>query len=456
MKIFILTFSFLLLFTASATATLPSSETLENSWNYSSVDSAGAFGWLSMELDIWDLPHLAYEKDDQIWYAHRNAGSWEWEKERISLIGWRPCIALGPDQNPRIVNTQPGNMLAISTWNGSEWLVEEYSDFGRLMVGPVMAISPDGTVHLAYYTMMNGFPYELRYAVNDGEGWLRLELEYYGDNTAVTPMSIVLDSSGNPRVAGIEIYIDDSDMDQYFLNLYERGDTPGAWETNTIASFYCRGRPALAVAPGEISTLAYKWIDSEGSMRYHQYPGTWSDVYSLGDYPSMAFDSQGRPHLAFDAGTSTMYATRQEQGAAWELTSLPYSVSYWGLELEIDQSDHPHIALNRWDELAYVWWGDPTGIESEDQGTAEGLIQSFSPSPASETLSVSLNSLSSGRVDVRLVDITGRVMDSSVTELNGQNSSSVCISLKDFPNGVYVITAVQGSSSDRATVTVLH
>ena len=452
MVLFILTFSSLLFFTIPEAA----SQSMEETWNYSTVDSSGSIGWLSMELDIWNLPHLAYEKDDQVWYAHRNAGSWEWEKERVSLIGWRPCITLGPDQKPRIVHTAPGNMLAISTWNGSEWLVEGYSDFGRLMVEPVMAISPDGTVHLAYYTIVSGVPYELRYAVNDGEGWLRLELEYYGENTAVTPMSIALDLSGKPRLAGIEIYIDDSDLDQYFLNLYERGETPGSWERNTIVSFYCRGRPALAVAPGEISALAYKWINGEDNMRYHEYPGTWSGVYSGGDSPSIAFDSQGRPHLAFDAGTSTMYATRQEQGSTWELTSLPYSVCYWGLELEIDQNDQPHIAMNLWDKLAYVWWGDPTGIGSGNPGTAEDLIQSFYPSPASETLSVNLNSLSSGRVDVQLVDIAGRVIDSSFTELNGNTSSGVCFNLENISNGVYVITAVHGNSSDRATVTVLH
>jgi len=85
-----------------------------DTWNYSVIDSSGDVEWLSMELDMWNLPHIAYSMDDQIWYAHRDAGVRVWETEQAASTGLHPCIALGPDQNPRIVYVIPGNKLAIA------------------------------------------------------------------------------------------------------------------------------------------------------------------------------------------------------------------------------------------------------------------------------------------------------------------------------------------------------
>ncbi len=432
---------------------LPSIQDREDTWNYSVIDSSGTVDWLSMDLDIWNLPHIAYSKDEQIWYAHRDAGVWEWETEQIAATGWKPCIALGPDQKPRIVYIIPENMLAIATWNGSDWVVEEYSDFGSALRYPLIAIDQDGGTHLAYYIYMDWDPYELRYAFNDGEEWLRLELECYGENYSVTPMSIALDSCGNPRIAGIKIYIDDMDYDQYFLRLYERGDSPYSWEVNTLVSFYCRGRPAVAAGPDGISAVAYQWTTGTEQMMYHEHPGTYSGVYSEGDSPTLTFDSQGKPHLAFCTGGTIKYAVRED--ATWELTNLPHGAYYWGIELELDQYDQPHIAMRIFEGLAYIWKGDPTGIESAEPESYKTLIVSVYPSPAAEKVSVLLNSETPGTVNVLLYDLAGRTVISGHAELNGQCSSSVQLDLESLPSGIYVINATLGELSDRTILTVM-
>ncbi len=425
-----------------------------DAWNYCVIDSSGNVQWLSMELDMWNLPHIAYSMDDQIWYAHRDAGVWVWETEQVALTGSKPCIALGPDQNPRIVFVIPGNKLAIATWTGSDWVIEEYSDFGIEIQDPLIAIDQDDGTHLAYYTYMNWDPYELRYAFNDGGGWLRIELEYYGEFFSVTPMSIAMDSSGNPRLAGLKIYIDDLDADNYFLNLYERGGSPYSWQDTTLASYYCRGRPALAAGPGGISALAYSWITGSEQMMYRECPGTLSGVYGEGDSPTLAFDSQGRPHLAFCTGASIQYAVRES--ATWELTNLPYNAYYWGLELEIDQYDQPHLAMRTIDGLAYIWKGDPTGIETAEPSSNVELIESVYPSPASEQVSVLMNSTTPGGADVHLHDFMGRTVISDHIELNGRYSSRVQLNLETLPNGIYVINVVHGSITDRALLAVIH
>ena len=144
------------------------------------------------------------------------------------------------------------------------------------------------------------------------------------------------------------------------------------------------------------------------------------------------------------------------EDTTWELTNLPHGAYYWGLELELDQYDQPHIAMRNSEGLAYIWKGDPTGIEPAEPESCETLIISVHPSPAAENVSVLLNSATPGIVNVHLYDLAGRTVISGNTELSGQRSSSIQLDLEALPNGIYVIKAIHGWLSDRAILTVLH
>lgn len=432
-----------LLITAAIVAS-PVTHYMETGWNHTIIDSSGDVQFASLSFDEWNLPHIAYQRGNSIWYAHRAAGEWTWSTEEVGP-GEEPTIATMPGGDPVILYSSAQTQLTLASKEGEEWSYETYTDIDRWLTDPVLAISPDGTKHMIYFNWMYAERHELRYAWNDGTGWSRTEIESnYGDNVTSYEPSLTLSPGGYPRVSAVKVYIDDLD-DAYFLKLYAKTES-GYWQTSDIASGSCRGRPGISAISDSLTALCYYWNSPEG-IRYVEYPGgQTSTIYQGNNYfPDLATDSQGNPHIVFLDSATLVYLT--DEGA---LPFPEFSNTWHSVDIEIDQYDQPHIAFNDDDNLNYLWYGDPEGIGESSECTGT-LISSISPSPAAAQTVLTLNPSFQGTAEISVFDLAGRTVLHTQT---GEITTS--LDLSTMAPGVYCVRAKSGDSTDSRLITVMR
>ena len=127
-----------------------------------STDSKGHA--TSIALDSYSNPHIVYSKnEDELWCAHYNGSSQEWEREKVDYEG-----------SP-----------------------EHFS----IAVEPIQEGKPN--IHIAYYDENMG---QLKYAFCDMNGWHPEEVDYIPGNIIGKFPSIKLDSENRPHIA----YYDES------------------------------------------------------------------------------------------------------------------------------------------------------------------------------------------------------------------------------------------------------
>ncbi len=423
----------------------PLQPSLGNQWNHTVIDASGNVDLLSLCFDQWNLPHIAYDRGGEIWYAHRESGEWTWSTELVGT-GTDPSIAVIPGGEPVVLYLSASNQLTLASKETAGWVYETYSDFDRMLSDPILAISQDGTKHMVYFNWMYGYRSELRYAWNEGSEWSRLEIEssYGEDVTSYTP-DLTLSPGGYPRVSAIKIYIDDMDWDAYFLNLYSK-QANGYWETETLASLSCRGRPGISASSDSVTAICYAWNDPDGLM-YREYPEPSPTMVYVGDmyFPDLASDSQGNPHIVFLDGATLVYLSNEGVHPFPEFNNTWYSA-----EIEVDLYDQPHIAFNDDDNLNYIWFGDPTGIEGNDEFTGN-LINAICPSPAVTNTLISFNPLHEGITSISVFDIAGRTVEQIQTE-----EHTVNLDVSAFPAGVYCIRAETDGIVDSELFSVMR
>ena len=431
---------------------IPQSDDRADTWNYYTIDTGGISA-PSLVLDDWNQPHLAYEKDGGIWYATREAGVWTWETGQVAASGESPCISLDPSQCPWIVYSAIDDELEIAFRGDSVWQKITYSDWEREMRNARMAIDGQEQIHLAYYTFdSNGYPYELRYAVGDGSEWDRSELAGYSEEGTVFPLTLTLSTEGIPRIAAIHRWNDPYDRDNYFLKVFVRDDTTENWFITTLATMSCRGTACVAAGNEDLVAVAYQWISETEGIRYHPHPGSPGLVYPLGQSPDLELDPAGIPHIAFRSGGSILYGWLD--GEDWVLDCIPYASGVDGPELELDSAVQPHLAFAGGGSLMFAWHGDETGISGNEPTTGSVLIGSVSPVPADNSVTVMLLPGITGRVCVRLYDLSGRcAMGDETMQLDGAGSALV-LDTSDLPPGVYGLVFRSGHLVEARLLTV--
>ena len=413
-------------------------------WNHTVIDSSGNVGLLDFCFDEWDLPHIAYEKDGYICYAHRVAGEWSWSTEQVG-VGNEPSVGVMPGGDPVVSYSSSFNQITIASKLDEEWSYETYSDYDDKLTEPVMAVSSDGIIHMVYFRWKYGYPFELRYVNSGAAGWDPFEIESnYDDDVISTRVSLDISPSGYARASAIKIFIDDKG-DFYSLKLYEQ--RPAGWfNTINIASGSCRGRPGISAISDSLTGICYVWNSPDG-IRYNQYPGGLSTVYQGNCYfPELDTDSEGNPHIVFLDGATVVYVTNEGVQPLPEFTDTWYSV-----DIELDEYDQPHIAFNDDDYLNYLWYGDPTGIEEENNSSSSPLITSIFPSPASNQISVRTNPDIEGQLALAIYDLSGRAVIQTNTE-----ESITSIDISQLAAGVYCVKASNQNHSEARMFVKMH
>lgn len=286
------------------------------------------------------------------------AGNWEVETVAEGYFYGPIGVAFSPEGEPNIAyhdhqanefDPQLGD-LVLGVRDDGQWLIDVAEDEGHDGWDSTVVIGDDGVVHAAGVDPAQ---------FNRTEG-----VEYYrnsGDDWEVTPIGsgpipyqynvgLALDPSGSPSIT----YYNDADQDLMFASLQdgswtlERAVEEGNVGKYSSLAFTSEGRPAVSFFNQFSSTegeILYAVKDDEGWAVETVGEITAFSEQNARRTSSLAFDSQGRAHLAFSDTSGVWYSVRGDNG--WETEQIVTGDLPLGqlVSLVIDQSDRPHITM---------------------------------------------------------------------------------------------------------------
>jgi hypothetical protein len=297
-------------------------QTFTPTWATERVDAAKSFGTMgdrSLALDSGDHPHIAYGTD-HLYYAWHDGSAWQ----RITVdpawgVGWYASIALdGNDAAHLSYYDDINGDLKYAYVDGGQRRIETVDSDGQVGKYTSIAVGEDNLPHIAYWDVSSR---TLMYARHDGNTWHFDEVDSGLDSYAV---SLALDRSGHPHIG------------------YYRYNWPGPAEA--------------AYAHWTGSNWVTETVDS-GS--------------SVGQYASLALDTDDVPHLSYlDGGDETLVYAHLS-GTLWLTRAIDSSVGPWFVasSIVVSSTDRPRVAYNNsntGDVMYAAWNGTSWDIEQVD------------------------------------------------------------------------------------------
>jgi hypothetical protein len=269
----------------------------------------------------------------------------DWREEKQFELATDRGLRVDAAGNPRIV--YGGTSLYYAWHDGVEWQYEIADSSIGVGYEASLALDADGNPHVVYLDFDN---YDIKYAYRDSSGWHNAIVDTAGGNYT----SIALDESGCGHVS----YVSSSGL------TYAYQDDTG-WYTRTVdsqttSSGFWDGINSLALDEDGFPHIAYyDFIDAgyEGNLRYTYqdatgwYAQTVDASGRVGNHPSLALDSEGRPHISYrDIDHQSLKYARLEATGWYSTTVYDNATVCYFTSLELDNQDHPHIVYNS-DEL---------------------------------------------------------------------------------------------------------
>ena len=294
-------------------------------WEAVKLDNTqiGSVSWLSLKLDRFGNPHIAYQDDtdEDLKYATCSSGCGDagnWQKTFVDTegnIGSGASLVLNEEDRPRIVyfdEDDPDTRFAFcdsdcqdaDNW---DWIVVD-------LLGGIAPTSmvrhPAGGLRVAYQSRVGN---RLRYLWCDGlceesASWNAVMVETVNDIERL--LSMALDSAGNPRV----LYKQETGMTLNYAGCNGGCEDPANWATIVIDPVYDysgKKEGHLALTSADNPRVVYKAY--EGGERWLRYlacdgdcfdPAAWGapvtlatvDYYSY--YPTLELDGEDRVFVA--------------------------------------------------------------------------------------------------------------------------------------------------------------
>jgi parallel beta-helix repeat protein len=339
-------------------------------WNIQVVDNegdTGDVGWsTSTALDTQNSPHIAYadERNSDIKYAWYNGTAWN-----IQVINSEgdfcrsPSLALSPDGYPRIsyydalymhlkyaaVNSEgfptplmPSTPTASPTpspqKNGIQIVESSGADVGRYSS---LALDSNNNPHIAYFNFYRLENTSIKYASWTGSDW---NIQTVEGNGYVGPFpSLAIDSHNNPNI----IYRNGA-MLKYALWIgsswsFQQVGSPGEYGSANSLVLDSNDNLRLSYQETTHSQLKYASLTSQGwTLETVDANGT-----SVGNYNSLALDTQGNPYIAYMASLPAVglkYANYND--SAWRTETVDAGGSGTGFtpSIAVDSTGRIHIA----------------------------------------------------------------------------------------------------------------
>ena len=291
-----------------------------------------------------------------------------WTREEIhrpGITGYSSDIYLSPDDNPMVIwlYHEPvtglvqdrKTKLKFGQYIENEWQVEEIFQVENTLIGVDTAMTPEGSIFMAYWNYTDQAYYYGEYLE---PGW---DIEQIGpaDLSYGSNIKMALTSEDQPWVAymipGESAY---SDLQISFRDL-------AGWQED--ARFPNAHYEDLSMAMGmdnEPGIVFESNLNGHYELYYSKHnSGTWNTeiVYPTDTYSArLAFDSSNRPYICFADWSVNEVRYLFWNGGEWVFETVDAEFPhYFGVnDFIIDADGNPHCA--------YYFDPDPTGSEDAD------------------------------------------------------------------------------------------
>jgi hypothetical protein len=283
-------------------------------WHTETVDKAGEF--TSIASDNEGNLHLSYSDGESIKYAFRPVGAVsKWFVMPIEGGNTYTSLAVDSQGHPHICYTI--NVLKYAHWDGSDWKKQTIAtDNAPIAYSCSLAVSPDGTPHIAWYREKNpdNTPYaHIKFAELQNGAWVIRTLDF--DMQTGKWESMTVDPTGNPVLS----------FDAYVKGLLKYAHKEGNdWKITTV-----------------------------------DFRGHTNDVYDVGMGNSLAIDKNGKPMISYEDGENIKFAHPEGEGWKVEVVDAFRSLGSWvgyRTSLAVDKDNHPHIAYDAGGLLKHAYW----------------------------------------------------------------------------------------------------
>jgi hypothetical protein len=310
----------------------------QNSWQLITIDKGGLCGeYPSAAItSTGDFVISTFANGNlKLLRSNNNSGSITWSSEVVDaqgIVGEFCSLALDHNDNPIIAYYDSIALdLKIARYDGSSWH-REFVDSGYISSGrqASLDIGPDNNPAIAYiHVDPDGKTVVLRFARFDGTNW------NYESFPAVKPsggsnLSLKFAPDGNPAIAYSEL------SPQEVIYLKYNGTS---WDASSIDQTISGGLyPSLCFDNNGLPGIAYYAVKSLGiwsmyDLRYSHFDGVeWSHVIvdigirsnDTGYFPSLKYDPDGHPCISyFEWGNATDLTFAHFTGSVWLVETPP-------------------------------------------------------------------------------------------------------------------------------------
>lgn len=424
-------------------------------WSFSQINTNSFTPVIG--LDASGIPAVVYARDPYIKYGTYQDPYWTEEniyQSPYGGVGW-PSLVLDQQDVPHVSFSGGSGVLCYAVMNPGDrsWTVQNFS-YSYYGSWTSIALTSGGYPCISWYS----FGQDLNFLAWTGAGWIHETVDQSGDNG--TCNSIEVDDGGVAHVAYCR-------FQPFEAVMYARRESAGQWNIAVVDSSM-GSQPmgtSLALNGAGFPRMSYC---ADGQIRYASWNGSsWTvqTVYSAdtgaGIYDtSLALDSYGYPHIAHCSagGDSLMYSVNQ--GGGW-LTESVYPLSSGGAgepDLAMDQWSRPHIVFLAQEgslRLYHAFNDQPSGTGGGWASVGSGSLD-VGPTPFSHYLDIVFTVPEGSGADVRVFDITGRVVARIPSEVRGAERRAVWRPGPSLPSGQYIVALATGETLEVRRVVYLR
>jgi hypothetical protein len=292
-----------------------------------------------------------------------SAETWSWTFEQVDDAGKFTSLAVDATGNVHLSYSKDGEGIkyGFRDVDLSKWYTMVIDASAVSFTG--IALDTEGNAHICYA------PNVMKYAHWDGRKW-EIEPINQGSGVQAYTCSVAIAQDGTPHVTWYQERNPDYSNYLHFKYAVLR---EGVWLARTIDFDAQTGKwTSMALDSQGNPHISYDAYVS-GQLKYASWDGqNWVvrsvDARSASEQPyrgmgsSLALDPQGKAHISYYEGIeqgSLMYAS--EQGGKWKLETVDSLFSLGGWQgyrssLALDQQGYPHIAYDDRGTLKHAYW----------------------------------------------------------------------------------------------------
>jgi PKD repeat protein len=343
-------------------------------WQVETADAdLEGINWMeetSLALGDGGVPHIVYYLQDSVLlrYAHKSGATWQTETvDKGGVVGGFASLALDGADRPHIAYYEEQDEdLLYATWDGAQWQITTVDTAASSSTDGSVSLALDaaGRPHISYRDDTDAValdPHGLKYAHWDGAAW---QVQYVDqEGIAGRGSAIVVDDAGRPHISYYDAEYINSGEDSLRYAVWDGG----GWQVQTVDPVrlkYIGSPTSLALDSAGRPHIAYQDGDNE-DLKYARWDGaTWQiqtvdSTDDVGIYPSLALDSADQAHVSYRDRTNGDLKYAHWDGAQWQTETVTDTgdVGYF-TSLALDSADRPHVTY--YDEtsggLRYAHW----------------------------------------------------------------------------------------------------